>query len=306
MKFFSLFETLFGAFVLSLAVSSSCLGSPVIFQRGLPSSLNTNDGANSSNIAWLNQCGGVAGVGTDVGGCNSGPGFINGDNFSLAPGLWNVDSISVWIVLNSAGDVPANEFSTFNLYGGLESNPSVFGLINSSAVATRAWYTPTNLGGSCNTVNGEDYLSSNGACLPIYEITFATNLTIAGGALYDFAADGTPIGGNGWFNLAANAPLAGTTQQGSDDLYLNWDASDFAAGPLDVNSDPSCGTPGHGPNPTPGGGVCGGWNKSSDISVSVTGSQLSQVPEPSTIFTFGVAFTAMIVPLRRRRASFEE
>lgn len=259
-------------FALSLVVSSLSLAGPVIFNRSLPSSLNSNvAGPTRSNIAWLNQDGGVAGGG-----------FINGDNFSLPAGLWNVDSIAVWIVLNKAGDTPAAEFSNFRLYGGLQSSPASFGLISSTAVATRDWYVPTNPGGPCNTPNGEDYLGVGtraGVCLPIYKLTFTTNLTIAGGVLYDFAADGQTIGPptalNGFYNHATTAAFAGTPQPGSDNAILNWDTLAFADGFV---AEPQ---------------------KNSDINVTVTG---NLVPEPSTISMLGFGLAAVIWNIRRRRS----
>ena len=279
------------------AVSSLSLATPILFNRGLPDTTNTNDGASRSNVDWVNQLGGVAGGG-----------FINGDNFNLgfsATGVWFVDTISVWVVLNVPGDLPLSEFSDFKLYGGLESDPGSFGLISTGFSTSIDRYTPS-AGGPCDVASsGEDYLSRTGPiCLPIYKITFFVNLAIPGpvfGVNYDFAADGTGIGGNLFYSHATNAALAGTAQPGSDGQYLNWDTLAFAAGPVGVNSDSLCGTAGHGPDPRPTGGICAGWDKQSDINVVVTGAQEAPTPEPSSIGMLGAGLVAVLAMIRRRR-----
>ena len=163
-------------------------------------------------------------------------GFINGDSFSLpfSPFGWVVDTISTYIVLNKPGDTPGDEFvtrwstctsvSTPGSVTGIGNSPQAFSLVSSSPT-----YTPVVYANASSACTG--YLASDGvSCLPVYEVTFVTNITLASGVMYDFAADGTVqntltgcTGGTcGWFNMATNLALAGTAQDGSDNLYLNW------------------------------------------------------------------------------------
>jgi hypothetical protein len=182
------------------------------------------------------------------------------------------------------------------LYGGIDpgnvagvGNPQpTFGVISTSAQFTRVYYCllpAIGQRGPCHSVNGESYLGSDGAtCLPIYEVTFATNLLLGQGITYDFAADGTVLGGLtgcvggqpcGWYNHATNAANAGTTQTGSDNLFLNWATGQFLTqGYITENSSTGC---------SPSAVLCGGWDKSSDMNVIVTG---SAVPEPGTVSMF--------------------
>lgn len=260
------------SFLLSLTLATLAQADPLLFNRGLPSSVNANSNvsANRSNVDWGNV-----------------DGFINGDDFTASDN-WHVSSISVWMVGNPA-DFGA---ASFTLYGGVAGG-STFGAINVALpTIAQVYYQPANAAVNCNTASGVSYqgFSSSTNCSPIYQLDFAVNLNLASGTVFNFAPDASPNsastcvdGGDtsGCFYVhATNALLAGTFQEGSDNKYINFDSTNTVDGDPEVRDSNG-----------------NGWDKSSDINVQVYG---TVVPEPSTAALIVVGIGALLVRRRKR------
>src|SRR5260370_25291640 len=140
------------------AILSVCslANASILFERDLPSLGLNLSGASRSNIAPIQ-------------GTISGTPYVLGDNFTLAgTGFYNVDSITVWIVGNCpvttctpTNTTPNSEFSSIQLFGGLDSGGQV-NLLSSGYSSTHVQYT-----------GGMDYLSETGSGLsyPLFQIT---------------------------------------------------------------------------------------------------------------------------------------
>ncbi len=127
-------------------------------------------------------------------------------------------------------------------------------------------------------------------CNPMTKVTFTLTspITLPNGTIYDVAINATPnnaatcvSGGDTSGCLyvhGSNAALSGTPQQGSNNLYINFDTFPGGLGMLAIDSNGN------------------GWDKSSDINIQVSGTTL---PEPSSILLIaaGLGTLAMI---RRR------
>src|SRR5260370_31458193 len=136
----------------------SLANASILFERDLPTLGLNLSGASRSNVA-PNQ------------GSILGTPYVLGDNFTLAgTGFYNVDSITVWIVGNCPvttctpiNTTPNSEFSSIQLFGGLDSSGSGHvNLLSSSYSSTHVQYT-----------GGVDYLSPTGSGLsyPIFPFT---------------------------------------------------------------------------------------------------------------------------------------
>jgi hypothetical protein len=293
-----------GGRLVGLALILSSLGSAdtILFQRALPQGPNVNAaGASRSNVDWINQ------TDTTVIPSNY---FINGDDFVVPAGTsWQISSIAVFLVLNKAGDVPSDEFSDFTLYLASDTGdqqPQTFSVVSTTVTPTLANFVGVTA--AC-TSSPNFYLASDGTtCLPVYMMSFSTNITLGPGT-YDFAADGTLksisgcAGTCGWYNLATNASLAGgSTEDGADDLYKNWFAgtptpatSNLDFGYITVNS---AGGNQNGPCGSPTADICGGFTSSTDMNVIITG---QAVPEPGSMTMIGLAGLAVAIAGIRRR-----
>jgi hypothetical protein len=281
-----------------LVLSSLASADTILFQRALPQGPNVNAAsANRSDVDRINP--------KD----NSSNYFINGDDFTVTGSTWSISSIAVFIVMNKVGDAPSDEFTNFSLYLAPDTGdqqPQNFQVASTSATPTLVTFP-----GATSACSGAYLATDNVTCLPVYMMTFATNLTLSPGK-YDFAADGTLKGGLtgcvgtcGWYNLAvAAAPTGGSTENGADGLYLNWFAgtptpslANLNQGYVTVNSK---GSFQNGPCGTPTADVCGGFSASTDMNVVVTG---NTIPEPGTVglvMLGGLAFA--LTQIRRRFA----
>jgi len=263
--------------VLTLGLTNSASAS-VILDRGLPDSTNVNDGAgnNRSNVSWIS-------------GFTAGDYFLVGDDFKFSND-GTVDSITVYEVANSlgVGSDPGSEFNSVTLYYG-----GVATLDQSTSAYTSQPIT--------YQLGGENYQGSSGNFYDIYALTFSgLNFAVTANTLYGFAVDAVPgpndaIPGvpNTLALHASNAALSGTPQQGADNLFryysaANQGAASFAfAGFCDTDSSDV------GPN------ACGGWDKSSDINVTIQG---TLVPEPASLglMALGIGALLALAQLRRR------
>lgn len=251
-------------------LSASFLNAATIIDRGLPDAGTVNNiaGVNRSNIDWAFPA-------------SSSPPFVGGDSFVLPsnPAGYAINSIMVWIV--SAAN-PATAFSNFTLYGGLASNPAAFGIIPTlSSSLARVYYPGVgNAADPCRSAFGVSYQNASSACEAIYSVTFSVNLILNAGATFNFAVGANSTvpcdsahASNCLTLHASNAPRSVTPQQGSNGKILVFDPLDFGpatSGPFIFDSAPC---------PVVGADICGGWDKSSDINVVVSG---TAIPEPST------------------------
>jgi len=274
------------ALIFSCLVTASIVNAAVLIDRGLPNAGTVNNiaGAGRSNVDWSFPAPTV-------------PPFLGGDSFVVpndAPS-YNITSIMVFITSTTN---PFTEFDdTFALYGGLASNPASFGLIPTLTSISRVYYPGSgNLSDACITGAGVNYQDQTGDCHPIYSLTFAVNLHLNAGDVFNFAVGATSqLGdcdantpGNCLFLHASNAALSLTPQQGSDGVMLVYDPLDLGAGPYTFNSAPC---------PANGEDICGGFDKESDINLVVQG---VATPEPSTYALFLVG--AGLMYLRRRKS----
>jgi hypothetical protein len=266
----------------------SLAGAATLFERDLPTSGLNLSGTSRSNVAVAQ-------------GTISGTPYVVGDNFTLAAGPnYLVDSITVWIVGNCpvttctpTNSTPASEFSSIQLFGGLQSAGGVFppppgpvgtrapvsgfvSLLSSSYTSTHVQYS-----------GGVDYLSLSGSGLsyPIFQVTFASlGLVIPGGQLYDFAVEGTPIDGNTFALHASTAAISGGIQQGADNFVILYEGNPLT------------------PTFEAGAGNLANFTNGADVNVLVVGSAIVATPEPSTIglYSAGLGMLALAAFRRRR------
>jgi hypothetical protein len=236
--------------------------------RGLPdANLNNVSGSDRSNVAW--------GFNGD---------FFSGDDFmlpNLDPGKrkWRIDKLTLWTVGGEStlgdrygsmslflgpegGDIP--KVSATGLTGNTASNPDVS--------VTEVTYPDTSV----------SYQASGGDFLNIWQIDFANLGTFdAGLHLFSLAGEGNdPI----TFNHASNAALSGTPQDGADGMY-RWFAGTSSGSSLNfggmIDSDGN------------------GWDKSSDINVQVTA---TQIPVPASVILLLGGLLGLAGLSRARRA----
>ena len=174
--------------------------------------------------------------------------YFSGDTFNLqGDKAWVIDSLSVWRV----GDPGA---TTYSLWIGDENN-----LQNVKSISSAD--TPV-----VTYANGDTYQGSGGGFIDMYDMTFdSLDLTVANNTDYLFAVTATDENGytTPLFLHASNAALSGSVQDGADDLY-NWFAADTSGltygGTIDSDGN--------------------GWDKSSDINVSITA---APIPAPGAV-----------------------
>jgi len=256
-----------------MAVSSQALhATSLVVDRGLPdSNLNNAAGGDRSNVAW--------GFNGD---------FLSGDDFNLPstgdPGnpSWQIDTLRVWVVAGAIGDTFSDSFEELALFLGPDGSalPNVKSANmtgnssdNPDVAVSAVQYPGTSL----------DYQGSGGDFLNIWQIDFNNVGTFAPGELL-FSVGGADSSGlvTPLFMHASNAALSGTTQDGADNFYRWFDATNFdtsiaAGGTIDSNGN--------------------GWDKSSDINVQVFA---TAVPVPGAGVA-GLGLVGLIV-LKRRRA----
>ncbi len=125
-----------------------------------------------------------------------------GDDFTLAGnGSYVVTTIRVW----------STDSKGLTLWGGAAESPIT--QISGSYKATPVTY-----------VNGDDYQTSAGDFLQIYQIDFSVNIPLNGGVTYRYFLDGPPTAVGSDFRgtrlHASNAALSGSPQTGADDTFL--------------------------------------------------------------------------------------
>ena len=287
--------------VFSMAVLASlpqnASASSIIFQRALPMGanfLNNTGMANNTcapnpncraNISWLS------------GQTSGGTYFVTGDDFTLSTPA-TVSSITVYEVANNndstglANSLPTSEFNSLSLYMGTNAAPLT--LTTSAYTFQRVQYPP-----------GIDYQSASGM-FPIYAITFTLPNTLFAPGTYDFAIDPTLNTANpaycntvgnpncyGLFLAASNgavSALSGAIEQGVDDQFIYFGEANQAAQAPAFSNGGFCNS---------GNVSCGGWDKSSDLNVTIGGAFV--LPEPSTFGLVTIAMAGAALIRRRRR-----
>lgn len=262
-------------FVLQVLLCSYVSAETILIDRGLPSSTNVNNlsAPARSNVSWGNSFG-----------------FLNGDSF--VTGDWTLDGLSLWIV-----GLPG-AFDNMTLFGGVRGTyGNMLPVLSTFYVFQEDYYQQPKPPDPCSVSGvGVRYQDSGLGCLPITRITFRiAPMSVSAGSVFDFAIDAMPrvpsscslssgSFGGCLFIHATNAPLAGTAQTGSDDLYRQFDGLGVL-NPTDIDS------------------RLNGWDKSSDINIVVTGTvsgatsssgPATPTPEPSTLMLIvvGLALTA--------------
>ena len=179
-----------------LTGSQSVSAQVLVFDRGLPTAnLNNAAGVNRSNFLWA-----------DIEDPPDTP-FLPGDDFTLAPGNgYTLTTIRVWST-NSVG---------LSLRGGPAGGPIT--VLSNTYTATPTTYS-----------NLQTYERAAGGFLPLFQLDFTVNVSLAGGVTYQYFLDGPavavppPPDMEGAFLHASNAPLSGSTQQGADGVLLWYD-----------------------------------------------------------------------------------
>jgi hypothetical protein len=272
-------------------LASAVAQADVLVDRGLPTiNINNTAGANRSNIGW---------AATTAIGTVSANNIMLGDDFTLptAASQYHVTNIRVWMMdpYNLApyttsiapapndGGTPLPFGSTYNSIS-LDLRQGTSGLfaVVGSPTITQVTY-----------VNGEAHQGGSGNFRPMYQLDFAVDITASGGTLFDFALnvdgkkDETDAFGYGYYRAfleGSNAALSGSPQNGSDGLYYDWNKTN---GDLLATEN--------------SGGPDGGWDKSSDFNVQVTG---DAVPEPATIIIWSLlgGLGIAVAHMRKRAA----
>jgi hypothetical protein len=249
--------------------------SVLLVDRGLPTAnLNNAAGADRSNVNW---------------GFTPNNTYFSGDDFQLPTGQWRIDSLTIWGSAGAPGDTSfhlADRYTQITLYGGLATD-------GVSAIASGSFVANTNVTTNANIVitpvtyaGGSNYQGSSGAYIQLWRVDF-TNLgwVVDGNTLYQFGVQGLTVSSDDyWFNHASNAALGGVAADGADNLFRWFDVTNLA------QLDPP-GTGSHYDNSFDSAativddGYYGGWDKSSDINVEISG---TAIPEPATIVVWGL------------------
>jgi hypothetical protein len=170
--------------------------STLLFDRGLPTANLNNDAlANRSNVLWADWE--TTNPPSEY--------WVPGDNVILSgSGMYHIDTVRLWTTTVDTG--------AFALLAGSDlSNAGTF----STYTVTPVTYT-----------GGENYQTSSGSFIDIYQLDFEINEDVMAGTEYYFFLDGpwTDNGDGGYVNPylhASNAALSGSTQEGADD-YFQW------------------------------------------------------------------------------------
>lgn len=284
--------------LMSAASLAPALHAALIFDRGLPTA-NANNVvvASRSNVAW-----------GDFPAFDStfSMNWTYGDDFRIGSSgqSYLVSSLRVWIVGDASGTPMDQLFSSLTLLGGTPgTTPSVLpacanttgsNCFDPGTVAVVKTGT-TGVGDIVVTpvvyTNTESYQNSLGGFNNIYQIDFNNlNWLVQGGTTYSFFVNGVAgtvgNGGNSPRLHASNGILGGAPAEGADDVL--WElGTDIANTAVVMDSWTSQGL--------------AAWDKNSDINVQVYGSEVSGIPEPSTMVLLGGAL-AVLGGVRRLRS----
>ena len=169
------------AMVIALAAAVSAHASPILVDRGLPTTNRNNAaGANRSNVAW--------GFSNDI----SNVYWMVGDTFTNTSSQeWAIDTIRLWTVGNTDSAV---------LRGGVGDTVGVV-----SAITYGDMYTSTYQGSGSSMIN-------------MFQVDFAVNILLGAGQTFSFFLDGAGSASAGQgtsipFVHASNAALSGSPQQ---------------------------------------------------------------------------------------------
>jgi hypothetical protein len=240
--------------VLCLCVSQASFGA-ILVDRGLPTAnLNNAAGADRSNVTWAST---------------NATGFT-GDDFIIGTigQSYVIDSLTVW---GAQYNPLSSDIDNISLYLGQAG--SSLALVSAGSVTGNTNSNPNISHIYVNYADGTTYYEGNGGVqYSICQTTFSgLNYAVDGGVKYNFGVNGDKYL---WWNHASNAALSGSTQDGADGKYLEFDTANLSS----VVVWDSLGN---------------GWDKSSDINVQITG-----VPEPATMCLLGLGALSLI---RRKR-----
>jgi hypothetical protein len=250
--------------VLAVAAVVLLLGSQaqaiLVVDRGLPSiNLNNAAGTSRSNVTWASE---------------KATGFTGDDfMFGTVGQQYVIDSLTVWGAQYNPLSLDIN-----NIWLYLGKAGGSLALASTGAVTGN---TNSNPNISHTYVNYPDgttgYQGNSGGFYPICQTTFSgLNYLVDGGVKYNFGVNGDKYL---WWNHASNAALSGTTQNGADGKYLEFDTANLSSVTVwDSNGY--------------------GWDKSSDINVQI---YATAVPEPVTMAGLALGIGGLVRYMRKRR-----
>ena len=184
-----------------------------------------------------------------------------GDTFSIGSSgqTYNLSQITVWAV--GEPSIPTS------LYGGYTADPGDIKQISSSILSDTV----------VTYAGGVPYYDGTYA---LHQVTFQVNMPLSGGKDYYFFVNGSPDPyGYTPFVHGSNALLSGSQQDGSDGYFYAYDPT---TGSIYLEN-----------------AALGLWDKSADLNVLVSGSQL---PEPSTVLLIGLGLAGLAVSGKFRKA----